>query len=206
MARVLGAASDLFARNGFVQTSMASIADEADVSVGTLYNLFDSKDELYRKLIDGKAEHFHDRLVAAIGRGASPRESLDQFLAEHLALCHDEATFIRLYFSVNAGARFSLRASLGEDARTLYEDGLARFAEVLGDGETAGDFALPSTPYRTAVCCQAVVNELLLLHADDPERNPADVVFEEIKRVIYRTVLADVAAVSTGRADKENPS
>jgi len=189
-ARVLAAATDLFARQGFAETSMASIADEADVSVGTLYNLFENKDELYRKLIDGKVEKFHARFIAAIERGASPRESLDHFLEEHLRMCVDEATFIRLYYSVNSTARFSLRASLGDASLELYDDGLARFAQVLEKGAQAGQFDLPSTPYRTAVCCQSIVNELLLLYSDDPEQHPAEIVFEEIKRIVYRTVLA----------------
>ena len=131
---------------------MAAIAAQADVSVGTLYNLFDSKDDLYRELVHGKAKQFHARLVAAIGEGGSPRESLDRFLREHISMVVDEMIFIRLYYSINAHARFSLRASLADEAQRLYDDGLQRLAGLLERGQVEGQFELPSTPYRTAVC------------------------------------------------------
>jgi len=45
-ARIRSAAITCFQANGFKNTSMAMIAEAADISVGSLYNYFKSKDEL----------------------------------------------------------------------------------------------------------------------------------------------------------------
>jgi AcrR family transcriptional regulator len=199
LARVLQSATKLFAKNGFTETAMASIANEADVSVGTLYNLFESKEDLYRELVIGKAKHFHTRLAGAMSADGSARESLDRYLEAHRDLVVEEAEFIRLYFADNAQARFSLRASLPDEARAIYEDGLQRLSEVLERGAATREFRLPSTSYRTAVYCQSVITELLSLHADDPTSHPAETVFEEVRRFVYRSLLVADASEPPGR-------
>ena len=45
--RVLLAAATLFAERGFAHTDMAELASRAQVAKGSLYNYFDSKEELY---------------------------------------------------------------------------------------------------------------------------------------------------------------
>lgn len=47
---ILNAAERVLAARGYAQTSMAAVAREAGVSVGSLYNYFRDKNELFRKL------------------------------------------------------------------------------------------------------------------------------------------------------------
>ena len=183
-ARVIEAASRLFAQGGFFETSMAAIAEEADVAVGTLYNLFDNKDALYRELTDSKAAQFHHRLSAALRRGRGPLERLDSMLREKLKLFLDEAGFLRFYFAANSAPRFSLRASLPQKAREFYEKGLAATAAVVAEAIDAG--LLPRIdPYRAAVALQATSTELFLLHLDNPLRHPAEELISELKTLVF---------------------
>ncbi len=50
--QIITAAANLFAEKGFHRTTTRDIADEADVSEGTLYNYFDSKDDLLLDIMD----------------------------------------------------------------------------------------------------------------------------------------------------------
>jgi len=49
---ILAAAGTLFAREGYHRTGMERIADEAEVSVGTVYFYFKNKEDLLVKLLD----------------------------------------------------------------------------------------------------------------------------------------------------------
>ena len=49
---ILAAAGRLFAREGYHRTGMERIADEAEVSVGTVYFYFKNKEDLLVKLLD----------------------------------------------------------------------------------------------------------------------------------------------------------
>ncbi len=50
--QIITAAANLFAEKGFHRTTTRDIADEADISEGTLYNYFDSKDDLLLDIMD----------------------------------------------------------------------------------------------------------------------------------------------------------
>jgi len=191
LARVLESANSLFAKRGFAETSMAAIAADADVSVGTLYNLFDSKDELYQKLLNGKSGLFRDRLIAALRDAETEADALDRYVGEAFSLFREQAEFIRLYYQVNNHARLSLRASLVEESRELYEDTLAALARKI-DGLDGTHARTPSAhAYRLAVCCQSMANELFLLHLDDPQAHPEHEIVAEARRMIRALTNSD---------------
>ena len=48
---ILDAALVLFAEHGFHNVSMQQVADRAEFSIGTLYNYFENKDDIYRTLL-----------------------------------------------------------------------------------------------------------------------------------------------------------
>ena len=60
--KIMEAAFKLIAKNGYEATSIASIAKEAGVSKGLLYNYFSSKEELVKALVMGATEEA-DKLV-----------------------------------------------------------------------------------------------------------------------------------------------
>ncbi len=187
--RVIAAATRLFAERGFAETPMAIIAAEADVSVGTLYNLFDSKEALYHELVRSRVAVFRERVNGAIVGPGSPIACLERFLSEKLAVFREEAPFIRLYYQVNAHARMSLRGSLPDEARRIYDEGNDKLAALLERGARESTFVASKNFYRTAVCFQAISTELFLLHVDAPEQHPADEVLEEAKRLILPALL-----------------
>jgi TetR/AcrR family transcriptional repressor of uid operon len=51
--RILATARELFAIQGFHQTSMAELAASAQISVGQIYRSFKSKDEIIAAIVDG---------------------------------------------------------------------------------------------------------------------------------------------------------
>jgi AcrR family transcriptional regulator len=202
-SRVLEAATALFAARGYAETSMSMIAEAAGVSVGTLYNLFDSKEALYSRLIEGKAREIADRLNRALSTGATLDARLENFLAEKLAAFREEAVFIRLYYQVNAHARFSLRASLPEEAAHLYESTTSALVDALRSGIDAGVFKLAVSPERVAVCYQALTTELFLLHLEAPHAHPADAVLKSAVALV-RAGLADTKQHDPA-AERTNP-
>lgn len=76
---ILQAAADLFGRVGFADARMADIAAAAGVSVGTLYNYFESKDEVIDALYEHEVEGFRARLARVSGT-ADPCERLRQVI------------------------------------------------------------------------------------------------------------------------------
>ncbi|AWM85513.1 TetR/AcrR family transcriptional regulator [Microvirga sp. 17 mud 1-3] len=60
--QILNSARQIFLQNGYAETSMEEIAIQAGVSKGTLYNHFDSKDDLFILLIQAEASRIARKL------------------------------------------------------------------------------------------------------------------------------------------------
>lgn len=60
VAKMLAAALDLFSKQGFRGSTMRQIADEADLSMGSLYHHFPSKEAIFERLLDEYWERLLD--------------------------------------------------------------------------------------------------------------------------------------------------
>ncbi|MEW5721868.1 MAG: TetR/AcrR family transcriptional regulator [Thermodesulfobacteriota bacterium] len=132
--RLLETAAKLFAEKGFHQTDMAQIAAKAGVAKGSLYNYFDSKDDLYLEV----CRHGLEKSRRAVYGGLDPEGDVYRQI-EHIfrqgapfALAHPE--YIRLYLNVSSAGmeRFAEKLSrevekyTADHLKKILKDGLAR--------------------------------------------------------------------------------
>jgi TetR/AcrR family transcriptional regulator len=87
-AALLDAAERAFMSEGYHGVSMETLADEADVSVGSIYNLFANKAGLYLAVAERATELFAQYLARAYAASDSPLEQVmacgDAYLRFHL--------------------------------------------------------------------------------------------------------------------------
>lgn len=69
--RILEASTRVLASSGYAQMSTNRIADEAEVSVGSLYRYFSDKDEIFALLRQRTTDEIMGELTDAIARAAS---------------------------------------------------------------------------------------------------------------------------------------
>lgn len=75
-AAVLDAAERAFMRDGYHGVTMETLADEADVSVGSIYQHFTNKDGLYLKVAERATDLFSEYLEQAFAISDSPLEQV----------------------------------------------------------------------------------------------------------------------------------
>lgn len=90
-AVIVTAAATVFARQGFIRTRMADIAVEAEVGKGTLYEYFNSKDELFFAVFDELHRVTIESLRREIELGGSAREMLKRLFATGAILIRQQA-------------------------------------------------------------------------------------------------------------------
>jgi AcrR family transcriptional regulator len=88
--QILTAAKQLFAERGFHQATMEDIANAAELSPGTIYLYFRSKDELFAELSVGVMHYFNGRLEKM--SGSEPMTAM-QKLAGVKDILQDICTF-----------------------------------------------------------------------------------------------------------------
>ncbi len=101
-ARLLEAGRTVFERDGFLQARISDIAAEANVSHGSFYHHFDSKESIFREI----AEEVEVRLVpmddmAAEGRASGPIDRIRAANRSYLMAYEREARIMRVIEEVS---------------------------------------------------------------------------------------------------------
>ena len=96
--QLLEVALEVFARNGYHDTSMNDIADAAGVTKPVLYQHFDSKRDLYQALLDEAGARLLTAIFSGAGEAADGRELTERgFRAYFRWVAEDHDAFMLLY-------------------------------------------------------------------------------------------------------------
>ena len=123
---ILGIAGEMFLEEGFAGTSMSAIATRLGGSKGTLYNYFESKEELLEAFVRERCTNFWETVFSFAGDGATVRELLtnvgEAFLRQ---LDRDVIRFVRVL--IGEAER------IPELTRVFWESGPLAKARLLAD-------------------------------------------------------------------------
>lgn len=165
--RLFFAACELFVANGYVGTTVDSIAERAGVAKGTFFVHFKTKDAVVRQLIENQmasARRARDRAIAA---GGGPLEALR---ATALALGKQGGASKMLTRAVLAASLES--GEVGGDATRLFEDMHQLMLSDARDAEKRGLLARGADPERLAWSLLASYLGACLHFATSPRARP----------------------------------
>jgi len=94
--RILAAAARLIVRNG-LQCSMAAIAEEASVATGSLYNYFDSKEELVLGVYTRVSTAMSERLMSPSGTDGGVEERVRLYIDRYIEFIWEDSERARLF-------------------------------------------------------------------------------------------------------------
>ncbi len=135
-ARLIAAARRLFAAKGVEATTVAEIAAEADVAVGSFYNYFETKDELLAALMEGAVSDQLGALQARQAAVTDPAEAISVAHRHLVRLATEEPDLAWLIVRFEVPFRVC-SAALGGPARRDIRDGLESGRFRIGDPEVA---------------------------------------------------------------------
>ncbi len=96
--KTLKRVAEEFAENGFAGTRMTDLADAAEISEAMLVKLFDTKKNLYRALIEHKADQNPGTAFPDNSDSMSPDEVLRTLARNIVNRCNEDTTFFRLLY------------------------------------------------------------------------------------------------------------
>ena len=96
---ILSAAEVIFARDGYNTTSMDTIAEEAELSKGTLYLYFKTKEQLFFSILENKIDMFTEKLKLDLSNGVSLRDLVERIVSDQLNFLSENKYFFKLAIS-----------------------------------------------------------------------------------------------------------
>ncbi len=169
---ILNAALQLFSLKGYENVTMQEVAQRAEYAVGTIYNIFENKKELYKALLLEHCQRFHERVVSTLDSAKDEMTALKDYLKAKLEIFTQNISLIRLYIKETQGARFNPKAGMEEEIRELYNSFLSKLASVFESGIKKGIFRNRFRPRDLAVALDSLTTALLFEWVEDPENNP----------------------------------
>ncbi|MDD5168694.1 MAG: TetR/AcrR family transcriptional regulator [Syntrophales bacterium] len=103
-AEILSVAEKVFATNGFYSATVADIAHASGFAVGTLYQFFQSKEELYMTMVTEKMNLMYEEMRQAAGKMTDPVAKLRGLILFFLQFVESNLDFCNLFFRGEAAA------------------------------------------------------------------------------------------------------
>ena len=159
-AEVLDTTRRLFARKGYQRTTMVEVAAASEVALGTLYQIFPSKEAMLCSLLEDYIDQLIERVRAAAAAADGSREMLPRVVRTQLAFSVENADVLRLYLSGWTGYEFSVRQRFGERLDDKYEQYLDVLETLFRRGARDGAF-VAGPPRRLAVTLAGMIHALV---------------------------------------------
>jgi AcrR family transcriptional regulator len=192
---ILAAARSEFFERGFHRPTVDDVAARAEVSKGTIYLYFESKEQiLAHLLLEGLELLLADMQRALDGIPGSPSDTALRALGHaYLVFCQSHPNYFRLIMAFDRG-RFEEAIS-----RDLYQkvldksmSGLDLLAKTIETGSGSGLFRVDD-PWRAAGSVWAALNGVLVLMAHPLRqrmlRNSLDEMFEATMDLVLRGLM-----------------
>ena len=156
--RILDAATRVFARKGFYNSTIADVAKAAEVAEGTIYLYFKNKDDLLISIFEHSMEIFIQEVTKELERVDDPRGKLKTFLSLHLQLVQKNPDLAQvLQIELRQSSKFMKEYEGGK-----FSDYLNLVRGILEEGQEKGVFRKNLEPRILRRAIFGAVDELAL--------------------------------------------
>jgi AcrR family transcriptional regulator len=194
---ILEAGERVFAERGFETAKVQEISALAGLSMGTIYGIFPSKNDLFRAILEERGEELL-RLVRGVVTGVpEPRDALFALIELYIDYFLAHPSFLRMH--LRSGASWALGPAAGTDERIRHWQEIhALQADVFRRGVEAGVFVDEDPAYLAKLL--SVMDQVLL--ADWAATGMAaerDRLVERLRRQVERSVCRPGTGVGSAR-------
>ncbi len=137
---VLDAAEEVFAESTYADASVEVIAQQAEISVGTLYNLFRSKEEIYKSVVSRAQMMLFDSIADRIAEARGPRDKVRACVSHFLQYFQRYSRQMRIYASATNGFQWELKSKLVDGAHDAQTAFLTDLTDICQQGLDEGVF------------------------------------------------------------------
>jgi AcrR family transcriptional regulator len=167
-AEILKAGEKLFAEKGFHGATMVDLAKMSEFSVGTLYNFFKTKEEVYYTLLIEKLVLFHSKLGTEINQHPPGLVQILALIEASVKFFQENQDFFRIFIQERSTVELSVGAAAGKELRKRYLVYIDLVAKVMTKAIKKGDIQ-KFNPVEIAYSLVGMLNSLCTYWALNPE-------------------------------------
>ncbi|MGV8059222.1 MAG: TetR/AcrR family transcriptional regulator [Smithellaceae bacterium] len=136
-AEILEQAEKIFAVKGFYNVTMAEIAHASGFSIGSLYQFFEGKENLYSSMVSEKLDLMYGQIREKVKATQGIAEKIEMIIAVHFQFVENNVDFCRLSLR-GEGAALEVMTSLHRKLLDDYSKHLTFIESELKSGIKSG--------------------------------------------------------------------
>lgn len=133
-ADILEQAEKIFAAKGFHNVTMAEIAGASGFSIGSLYQFFTGKENLYTTMLSEKLDLMYGQIREEVKVSPNIAGKIRSLIAAHFRFVENNADFCRLFMRGESAALSEIMTSMREKLINDYSQHLTFIENVLKSG------------------------------------------------------------------------
>ncbi|MCD6288597.1 MAG: TetR/AcrR family transcriptional regulator [Candidatus Hydrogenedentes bacterium] len=187
---ILDAAESVFIRNGYYNATVEQIAQESEFAVGTLYNFFESKSDMYAHVIERLAEEFMSELESQTTSTDDPKEALTRLICLRIKYYEAHRGFFRVIVESSPGSHMDPVTSMPDSCKGLYKRYIGTITNIIARGIERGMFR-DADPLYQALCIEGIINATILYWLRDDDMEPIEVRLRKVTKTVMSWILAN---------------
>jgi AcrR family transcriptional regulator len=159
---ILGAAKSIFFSKGFTETTMDDIANEAELSKGTLYLYFKNKEDLAHAIMYESFKILKEKIESALRAGGSGMEKIRRIVSIIPEYYTDHADYFE--FARNIDYKITSQAeesNMAAQCMRIIDEIIDMLIGVLQDGKEDGTVRGDIEPEKMAILCANIVTSFM---------------------------------------------
>jgi regulator of nucleoside diphosphate kinase len=179
---IISVAENVFQEEGFSAAKTEQIAKEAKVSVGTIYNIFGSKEKLFAQVLESIGNELIEQ-VDIIDKKYGPAKALEKIIFLRLSQYRRQSLFLMQFTTGCAYNNFNLNTALDKQ-RAIYYQYVGQIAKIIEKGINNGSFE-PVNSFATAIGFEGLLNSFVNYWYDSQKTDNKNSELNEIKKNMF---------------------
>jgi AcrR family transcriptional regulator len=194
---MLEAAERAFVSKGYHATTVEEIAQAAEFAVGTLYNFFKGKEDMYAQVVAKIAHDFMDLLEERALDQPDADTAIAALIKLRLTHFEEHRGFFRVFFETSPASRIDPARALPEGCVGLYDRYIEAVTTIFARGIRGGQFDHFDPLYLT-LCLEGIINAFVAYWSRREPEEPLDVRVEKMQNAFLGRLRREPEAEKIG--------
>ena len=191
-SEIRDAALEIFARKGFENTTVQEIADKANISKGTIYLYFKTKEDILDAASQEILQQLEEDILGAAEGLTDPFDKLSALISEALNITPEFEQIFTVHMEIRL---FHLRNKAYEKVIRHLKRTLAKFrtivSEIIEQGRNQGVFRIDVDAEALAICLLGIVDGIVMQYLHDKSDFSIQDVRDEFLKNFFNGLMAE---------------
>ncbi len=182
--RIIQKAAFIFSQNGFEKTSMNQIAAASEMAKSSLYYYFESKNDIFRKVVEYEALELNLNINKALANENNPLEKIRVYVLSRLQYFMNYPNL----FKALKSERLQTIDFIKEFRHSYYQNEIEQFKNIIDQGVDSNLFSIYDSELAATAIITAIKGMETPLFINNLARNVETTVRDAVSIILYGIV------------------